>query len=180
LSAKQNLKAEDFRVGMKDMEKVKELIAEGLSRSQIAHKLGLTYHRIRTVCDEIGIPRRSSGGRPPRDQSNALINLLDQCRFYATKAGLYFRTARGTHYFYDQPIATFTDVHIALAFVKSRTRREATRQLHRMNGRTPAVPRSLGAAAAIDRRYNHAPVFTAAARQHNQSLSATAYFMKLR
>jgi hypothetical protein len=69
-----------------------------------------------------------SGGRPPRDQSNALINLLEQCRFYAAKAGLFFRTARGMHYFYDQPIATFTDVHAALAFVKNRTRREATRQ----------------------------------------------------
>jgi hypothetical protein len=37
-------------------------------------------------------------------------------------------------YFYDQPIATFTDVHAALAFVKNRTRCEATRQLHRLNG----------------------------------------------
>jgi hypothetical protein len=68
-----------------------------------------------------------------------------------TKAGLVFRT---THYFYDQPIAIFTDVHAALAFVKNRTRREAARQLHRMNGRTLAVPHSLGAAAVIDRWHN--------------------------
>jgi hypothetical protein len=64
-------------------------------------------------------------------------------------------TARGTHYFYDQPIATFTDVHAALAFLKNRTRREATRQLHRLNGHTSAVPHSLGAAAVIDRWHNH-------------------------
>jgi hypothetical protein len=109
-------------------------------RSRI--RLGLTYHRLRTICDQIGIPRRSTGGRPPRDQSNALINLLDQCRFYAAKVGLFFRTARGTYCFYDQPIATFTDAHAALAFVKNRTRREATRQLRRLNGHatTPAVP----------------------------------------
>jgi hypothetical protein len=142
---------------MKDTEQVKELIAEGLSRPRIAHKLGVTYHRIRTICDEIGIPRRSSGGRPPRDQSNALMNLLDQCRFYATKVDLFFRTTRDTHYFYDQPIATFTDAHAALAFVKNRTRREATRQLHRLNGHTSAVPHSLSAAAVIDRWHNRPP-----------------------
>jgi hypothetical protein len=51
----------------------------------------------------------------------------------------------------------FTDVHAALAFVKNRTRREAARQLHRMNGRTLAVPHSLGAAAVIDRWHNQPP-----------------------
>jgi hypothetical protein len=136
--------------------RVKELIATGLSRPQIAQKLGITYHAVRVACDALGIQRRSSG-RPSRDQSNALINLLDQCRFYATKAGLFFRTARGTHYFYDQPIATFIEVHAALAFVKNRTRREATRQLHRLNGHASAVPHSLGAAAVIDRWHNQPP-----------------------
>jgi hypothetical protein len=143
---------------MNDTERVKELIATGLSRPQIAQKLGITYHAVRVACDALGIRRRSSG-RPPRDQSNALMNLLDQCRFYATKVGLFFRTTRGTYYFYDQPIATFTDAHAALAFVKNRTRREATRQLRRLNGHatTPAVPHSLGAAAVVDRSHNQPP-----------------------
>jgi hypothetical protein len=70
--------------------RVSALVAQGLSRPQIAHKLGVTYHRIRTICDEIGIRRRGSGGRPPRNQLNALTNLLDQCRFYGTKARLFF------------------------------------------------------------------------------------------
>jgi hypothetical protein len=61
------------------------------------------------------------------------------------------------HYFYEQPIATFTDVHAAFAFVKNRTRREATRQLHRLNGQTSAVPHSLGAAAVVDRWHNQPP-----------------------
>jgi hypothetical protein len=69
------------------------------------------------------------------------------------------RYQRGTHYFYDQPFATFTDAHAALAFVKNRTRREATRQLHRLDGHiaTSAIPHSLGAAAVIDRRQNQPP-----------------------
>jgi hypothetical protein len=128
---------------------VKELIGQGLSRPVIAQKLGITYHAVRIACDRLGIPRCSTGGRPPRDQSNALVNLLDQCRSYTANAVLFFRTTRGMHYFYDEPIATFTDAHAALAFVKNRTRREATRQLRRLNGHmmTPAVPHSLGAAA---------------------------------
>lgn len=128
---------------------VKALLAEGLSRPQIAQRLGFTYHAVRLACDRLGIPRRGAGGRPPRDASHEQANILNRCRDWATRAGLFFRTARGMHYIYDEPIAEFMDARAALAFLMSKTRRGAALRLHRLHHEPAAMPmHSLGAAAA--------------------------------
>jgi hypothetical protein len=115
---------------MTDIARVKELLGQGLSRPQIAQRLHTSYHAIRIACDALGIPRRN-GGRPPRDDSHALTNLLDKIRDHAQRAGLFFRTTRGKYLFYDgRPIASFTDARAAWAWLSNPTRRGASIQLH--------------------------------------------------
>ncbi len=115
---------------MTDTRQVKELLGQGLSRPLIAQRLGTTYHRIRIICDQLGIPRRGNGGRPPRDDSHALVNLLDRIRGHAAKAGLFFRTTKGQYLFYGRPIASFTDAKAAWAWLRNPTRRGASVRLH--------------------------------------------------
>ena len=42
------------------MEKIKELVAEGLSRDEIANRLGVTVGSLQVTCSRLGIWRPSS------------------------------------------------------------------------------------------------------------------------
>jgi hypothetical protein len=125
---------------MTDIAQVRELLAQGLSRPAIAQRLSISYHAVRVACDKLGIARRGNGGRPCRDGSHALVNLLDRIRDHAGKLGLFFRTSKGRYLFYDgRSVAQFTDAKAAWSWLRDPTRRGASKQLHWLQSESAVV-----------------------------------------